>query len=83
MLACPAPLPTLSMITPLVPVASGAVVWPLLALWYVQVKALFPPARCPDGLQEKPVRVPPTVTVLPTAPALVPVPVAVKVLPEV
>ena len=73
----------MSMMMALVPVGSAAVVWPLLAPRDVQVRALVPPARWPLGLQVKPVRVPPTGTLFPTAPALVPVPLAVKVLPEV
>ena len=73
----------MSMMIPLVPVASGAVVWPLLAPWDVQVRAFVPPARWPVGFQVKTFRVPPTARRLPAAPSLIPVPLAVKLLPEV
>jgi len=67
---------------PLVPVGSGADVWPLLALWNVQVRGFVTPARSPVGVQAKPVSVPPMATLFPAGPALAPVPAAVKLLPE-
>jgi len=82
MLAAPAvvpvPFPIVSMMMALVPVVSGAVDWPLPAPCDVQIRGLVPPPRWPEGFQENPVRLPPTATLFPAAPAFAPAPVIVK-----